>query len=69
MKQGGVTNAHVDVAIERGIAYLLKHQEADGAWTEPYFTGAGFPRAFMIKYHMYRLYFPLMALGRYLEQA
>jgi len=25
----------------------------------------GFPNAFMIKYHMYRNYFPLTALGRY----
>ena len=30
-----------------------------------YFTGTGFPKDFMIKYHMYRIYFPLLALGRY----
>jgi squalene cyclase len=69
MRSGGAANTAINAAIERGIAYLLEHQEVDGTWAEPYFTGTGFPRAFMIKYHLYRLYFPLMALGRYLEQA
>jgi squalene-hopene/tetraprenyl-beta-curcumene cyclase len=68
IRAGGAANAKTDTAIERGISYLLEHQGEDGTWEEPYFTGTGFPRAFMIKYHMYRIYFPLMALGRYLEQ-
>ena len=29
-------------------------------------TGIGFPGVFYLRYHMYRLYFPMMALGRYL---
>ena len=37
----------------------------DGAWTEEPFTGTGFPRVFYLKYHMYRLYFPIIALARY----
>ncbi|MHC4969085.1 MAG: squalene--hopene cyclase [Planctomycetota bacterium] len=37
-----------------------------GSWFEPWFTGTGFPRVFYLRYHLYRLYFPLMALGRYL---
>ncbi|MGQ9572918.1 MAG: squalene--hopene cyclase [Dehalococcoidia bacterium] len=49
----------------RGVNYLLETQEEDGSWDEPYFTGTGFPRDFFIKYHMYRNYFPLQALGRY----
>jgi squalene-hopene/tetraprenyl-beta-curcumene cyclase len=65
IEQGGGGDARVIQAIERGIDYLLKHQSSDGTWEEPYFTGTGFPRAFMIKYHLYRIYFPLMALGRY----
>ncbi|HEY7356243.1 MAG TPA: prenyltransferase/squalene oxidase repeat-containing protein, partial [Ktedonobacterales bacterium] len=69
VRGGGAANAAINASIERGITYLLAHQEADGDWAEPYFTGTGFPRAFMIKYHLYRLYFPLMALGRCLEQA
>lgn len=68
VRQGEADDRSINRAIERGISYLLEHQAEDGAWEEPYFTGTGFPRAFMIKYHMYRMYFPLMALGRYLEQ-
>ncbi len=37
-----------------------------GSWVEPWFTGTGFPRVFYLRYHLYRLYFPLMALGRFL---
>lgn len=37
-----------------------------GSWNEPWFTGTGFPRVFYLRYHLYRLYFPIMALGRYL---
>jgi squalene-hopene/tetraprenyl-beta-curcumene cyclase len=36
-----------------------------GSWFEPWFTGTGFPRVFYLRYHLYRLYFPVMALGRY----
>jgi squalene-hopene/tetraprenyl-beta-curcumene cyclase len=51
----------------RGVSYLLDNQEEDGSWDEPHFTGTGFPRDFFINYHLYRNYFPLMALGRYRE--
>jgi squalene-hopene/tetraprenyl-beta-curcumene cyclase len=50
--------------IERGVRYLVEMQEEDGQWEEPQFTGTGFPGDFYIKYHLYRNYFPLMALGR-----
>ncbi|QDT64962.1 terpene cyclase/mutase family protein [Calycomorphotria hydatis] len=52
-------------AVQRGIAYLLESQQPDGSWTEEEFTGTGFPKVFYLKYHYYRIYFPLMALGRY----
>ena len=42
-------------------------QREDGDWDEPEFTGTGFPGDFYIRYHLYRLVFPLMALGRHLE--
>jgi len=48
-----------------GIEYLTRTQTASGGWEEPHFTGAGFPTDFMIRYHLYRDVFPLMALGRY----
>jgi squalene-hopene/tetraprenyl-beta-curcumene cyclase len=51
--------------VRRGIVYLAETQRQDGSWDEPYFTGTGFPRDFFINYHLYRDYFPLMALGRY----
>ncbi|HUB24205.1 MAG TPA: squalene--hopene cyclase [Tepidisphaeraceae bacterium] len=54
-----------DPAVRRGIEWLIARQAADGAWDEPQYTGTGFPRVFYLKYHLYRLYFPLMALGRY----
>ncbi len=52
-------------AVSNGVKYLLGTQKSDGTWNEPYFTGTGFPRDFMINYHLYRHYFPLTALGRY----
>ena len=52
-------------SIERGVAYLLQTQRADGGWDEPEFTGTGFPEHFYLNYHQYRLAFPLSALGRY----
>jgi squalene-hopene/tetraprenyl-beta-curcumene cyclase len=37
-----------------------------GSWVETEFTGTGFPRVFYLRYHLYRLYFPVMAIGRFL---
>jgi squalene-hopene/tetraprenyl-beta-curcumene cyclase len=51
--------------VRAGIDYLLATQRADGTWDEDQFTGTGFPKVFYLKYHMYRLYFPLMALARF----
>jgi squalene-hopene/tetraprenyl-beta-curcumene cyclase len=51
--------------VRHGIDYLLQTQMPDGTWHEDHFTGTGFPKVFYLKYHMYRLYFPLMALSRY----
>jgi squalene-hopene/tetraprenyl-beta-curcumene cyclase len=52
-------------SVARGIAYLLRTQQKDGSWEEPQYTGTGFPRVFYLKYHMYRQYFPLLALTTY----
>jgi squalene-hopene/tetraprenyl-beta-curcumene cyclase len=52
-------------AVATGVRYLLSHQNDDGTWDEPEFTGTGFPRVFYLRYHMYPLYFPLMALSRW----
>jgi squalene-hopene/tetraprenyl-beta-curcumene cyclase len=55
-------------AVERGVRWLADTQRADGTWDEPYFTGTGFPGDFYINYHLYRLVFPISALGRYLAR-
>ncbi len=52
-------------AARRGVEYLLATQRPDGTWDEAPFTGTGFPRVFYLKYHLYRIYFPLMAMARY----
>jgi len=71
-----------DPAVGRAIAYLLDQQlredtpaeypehpidEPAGSWREEEFTGTGFPKVFYIRYHLYRHYFPLMALARYVR--
>ncbi|MBC7851936.1 MAG: squalene--hopene cyclase, partial [Pirellulaceae bacterium] len=55
-------------AVERGLHYLLDTQRPDGAWDELEFTGTGFPRVFYLKYHLYRVYFPLLALATWERQ-
>jgi squalene-hopene/tetraprenyl-beta-curcumene cyclase len=54
-----------DELVDRGLLWLASHQREDGGWDEPYYTGTGFPGDFYINYHLYRLVFPVMALGRW----
>jgi squalene-hopene/tetraprenyl-beta-curcumene cyclase len=49
----------------RAAEYLCATQLENGDWQEQHYTGTGFPTDFMIRYHLYRLHFPLMALGRF----
>lgn len=52
-------------AVTRGVAYLQATQKPDGEWDELPYTAVGFPRVFYLRYHGYKLFFPLMAMARY----
>jgi squalene-hopene/tetraprenyl-beta-curcumene cyclase len=61
-------------SVAKGIRWLLETQEEDGSWDEStgsgatkraIITGTGFPRVFYLAYHLYRNYFPLLALTNY----
>jgi squalene-hopene/tetraprenyl-beta-curcumene cyclase len=47
----------------RGVEWLLERQKALGSWDEEFTTGTGFPGVFYLTYHLYRHYFPLLALA------
>jgi squalene-hopene/tetraprenyl-beta-curcumene cyclase len=52
-------------SVRAGVDFLAETQLPDGSWLERQFTGTGFPRVFYLRYHLYCVYFPLMALARY----
>ena len=60
-------------SVAKGVRWLIAHQHEDGSWDElaegrngeSYYTGTGFPRVFYLGYHLYKQYFPLLALTTY----
>jgi squalene-hopene/tetraprenyl-beta-curcumene cyclase len=60
--------AEKGLSTRRAAEYLCQTQGSDGGWDEQQYTGTGFPLDFMIGYHLYRLTFPLLALGRLRER-
>ncbi|MCW3069332.1 MAG: shc [Solirubrobacterales bacterium] len=70
-RSGGQNNgdARSSRSAARGVAWLVDTQRPDGGWDEPQYTGTGFPSDYYINYHLYRLTFPIMALGRCLGAA
>ncbi|KAI5083624.1 hypothetical protein GOP47_0003367 [Adiantum capillus-veneris] len=65
---GDALGKYEEEAIEQGVEYLLAHQRKDGSWQERPYTGVGFPRQFMLRYHLYSSHFPLSALSRYRDR-
>jgi squalene-hopene/tetraprenyl-beta-curcumene cyclase len=55
-------------SVQRGILRLLETQKPNGTWDEDQYTGTGFPRVFYLAYHLYRDYFPLIALATYARE-
>jgi squalene-hopene/tetraprenyl-beta-curcumene cyclase len=60
--------ASAGLSTRRAAEYLCEFQRPDGDWDEQHYTGTGFPLDFMIRYHLYRLTFPVLALGRLRER-
>jgi squalene-hopene/tetraprenyl-beta-curcumene cyclase len=52
-------------AVAHGVAWLAEVQKPDGEWDEAPYTAVGFPRVFYLRYHGYKLFFPLLAVARY----
>jgi squalene-hopene/tetraprenyl-beta-curcumene cyclase len=55
------------LSVRHGIEYLLETQRRDGSWDEELATGTGFPKVFYLNYHLYKDYFPLMALAAFVK--
>ena len=61
-------DTQVNVEAGAGLESQQLHpSESQGTWDELWFTGTGFPKVFYLRYHYYRLYFPIMAIGRWLR--
>ena len=69
-----------DEGVQRAVEWLISTQLSEseavdplvnpdgdppGSWSEPWYTGTGFPKVFYLRYHMYRLYFPIMTIARW----
>jgi squalene-hopene/tetraprenyl-beta-curcumene cyclase len=53
------------LSVRHGIEFLLESQRPDGSWEERLATGTGFPKVFYLNYHLYKDYFPLLALAAF----
>lgn len=52
-------------SLQRGVRFLIDQQVENGEWIEDEVTGTGFPSVFYLRYDMYRISWPLLALATY----
>ena len=52
-------------SLKNGMRYLIDEQIENGEWLEDEVTGTGFPSVFYLRYDMYRISWPLLALATY----
>ncbi|MGD0500447.1 MAG: squalene--hopene cyclase [Bryobacteraceae bacterium] len=55
------------LSVRHGIEYLVGTERSDGDWEERAATGTGFPKVFYLNYHLYKDYFPLLALAAFVK--
>jgi squalene-hopene/tetraprenyl-beta-curcumene cyclase len=55
------------LSVRHGIEYLVDAQRPEGTWEEHLATGTGFPKVFYLNYHLYKDYFPLLALAAFVK--
>jgi squalene-hopene/tetraprenyl-beta-curcumene cyclase len=55
------------LSVQHGIEWLFSNQCSDGSWQEELATGTGFPKVFYLNYHLYKDYFPLLALASFVK--
>ena len=73
-----------DESVVKGVRWLIDHRKSRGSrrhtednapgqemetWDQVAYTGTGFPEHFYLNYDLYRHYFPVMALGRFVQQS
>ena len=54
-----------DPAVKKAIDWLIEQPIPGRQLGGEFLYRHGFPKVFYLKYHLYRLYFPLTALSRY----
>jgi squalene-hopene/tetraprenyl-beta-curcumene cyclase len=55
------------LSVQHGVEWLFSNQRPDGSWQEELATGTGFPKVFYLNYHLYKDYFPLLALASFVK--
>ncbi|MEX2260960.1 MAG: squalene--hopene cyclase [Bryobacteraceae bacterium] len=55
-------------SLHHGVAHLVETERPGGGWNEELATGTGFPKVFYLNYHLYGIYFPVLALAEFMRR-